>query len=106
MSPYIDVRRDVALHARVVVHQPRSANVVSGLENGVFYNILHVWESVLELMRHEQAREASADSKDFELAWGVGVLARQAERVVIHVLSIALWGCRIICDVPSGLWHL
>lgn len=51
----IDVRGDVALHARVVVGKPCPADISPGLKDSVLDNLPHFREPMLKLVGHEEA---------------------------------------------------
>lgn len=78
---HIDVCWDIALNAGIVIGEPRSANIVSGLEYGMLDYVPHGRKSVLELVCHDQAGEASANSEDPYFPRSVSILCTQLEGI-------------------------
>jgi AcrR family transcriptional regulator len=63
----VEVRRDVALAARVGVVAPGAADLVAALEH---HEVVHA--GLLELDRHAEAGEAAADDRDAHVVWKFG----------------------------------
>lgn len=72
---------NITLHSRVIIHKPSASNVTPRFKYCVINDILHVWKSVLELVRHQQAGEPSANGEDLDSLGGICELGGQLERI-------------------------
>lgn len=72
--------RHITSYTRIVINQPRSPNIGTGLKNRMGYDILHLGVPMLQFMREDQARVACADRDDAELAWLVGWVLVKGDR--------------------------
>ena len=85
-NTHVDMCRNITLDPRVVINKPGTSNITPRFEYGVINNILHVWESVLKLVRHQQPGESSTNRKDLDSFWGVRKLGAQLERVAGYAI--------------------
>jgi hypothetical protein len=60
------MRRHVTLHSWISVILPCAANIIVSLIDSVIYKFLQFWPLMLDLMRENQARKASANCRDFQ----------------------------------------
>ncbi len=66
--------RNITLHPWIGIHQPSPADVAAHFKDLVRDKLLQLWEAVLDLVRHQETREASADGDDAQFARRVAIL--------------------------------
>lgn len=101
---YIDMSWDIALNTRVVVGNPGTTDIIASFEDGVLDNITQRWETMLELMGHNESRKACADGDDSNPPRGICILRAKVVRVIAMIAIRVLFrgGCFHSCSWRAG----